>query len=91
MLTGAQVLVPSGSAVLLVTVPPGYQAALSVLSGTIYVGGGGTAVTTSTGGPVTGYALLPGVPVTASPSPLFAVAGAGGGTVTCGVFLAGPR
>jgi hypothetical protein len=89
VLTAGQVLVPSGSAVSLGTVPPGFQAALSVPGGTVYVGNGGTAVTTSTGAPVTGYALLPGVPVTASPSPLFAIAPSG--TVACGVFLAGPR
>ena len=80
---------PSGSAVPLVTVAAGYQAALSVPGGTVYVGSDGTAVSTSTGAPVSGYALLPGNPVTGVPAPLFAISASG--TVPCGVFLAGPR
>ena len=80
---------PSGSAVPLVTVAAGYQAALSVPGGTVYVGSDGTAVTSATGAPVSGFALLPGNPVTGAPAPLFAISG--GGTVACGVFLAGPR
>ena len=88
MISAGQVLVPSGSAVPLVTVPGGFQAALSVPGGTVYVGDG-TSVTTTTGAPLSGFALLPGTPVTAAAGTLFAISASG--TVACGVFLAGPR
>lgn len=90
MLNPYQCAVTAGSAVSLGVVQPGFQAAVSVTAGTIFIGAG-TAVTTSTGMPISSYALLPGNPVSGSPSTLWAIGGTGGGTVSVGVALAGPR
>lgn len=91
MITASVVPVPPGSAVSLATVPGGYQAALSLTAGTVYIGDS-TAVTATIGAPLSAsYALLPRVPPTAAPSVLYAVAGTGGGTIPVGIFLSGPR
>jgi hypothetical protein len=88
VISANQVAVPSGSAVSLMTVPAGFTCALSPAAGTIYVGNG-TAVTSTTGAPVTAYSVLPPNPPTGAPAPLWAIAAAG--TVPTGVFLGGPR
>ena len=79
---------PSGSAVPLTVVPAGCGVAVSAFGGTIYLGTSGS-VTTASGAPLSGFCPLPPVPVSSAPSPLFAVSG--GGTVTAGWILAGPR
>jgi hypothetical protein len=86
MITTAQVAVP-GSAVSLVTVPPGATVALSIPGGTVYAGGAG--VTSSTGAPITGYVALPPNAPTGSATTLYAVAASG--TVSCGVIVVTPR
>lgn len=88
MLTASQVPV-AGSAVPLVTLAPGIQAAVSAFGGTIFVGTSGS-VTTSTGAPIAGYCPLPPIPPTAQGTTLYAIA-AGSGTVATGVILTGPR
>ena len=85
VITPVQVPVPSGSAVPLGLVPPAAQAALSVPGGTVYVG---TGVTTSTGTPLTGYALLPPNPPSGTPVQLYAISASG--TVTAGMILSTP-
>jgi hypothetical protein len=84
----SQVSVPAGSAVPLGLVPPGAQAAVSSYAGTIYIGAG-TGVTTSTGMPVSGYALLPPNGPTGAPTQLYAIAGSG--TIGAGFLTATPR
>ena len=86
MISAAQVAVPNGSAVTLVTMPPGSQVTLTVPGGTIYVGG--TGVTAAAGAPVTGVVPIAN-PVSGSATVLSAIAAAG--TVTAGVISATVR
>jgi hypothetical protein len=72
----SQVAVPAGSAVPLGLVPPGAQAAVSSYAGTVYIGAG-TALTSSTGMPVYGYALPPPNAPTGAPTQLYGITAAG--------------
>ena len=88
MIVPSQVSVPAGSAVPLGLIPPGAQAAVSSYGGTVYLGAR-TGVTSSTGMPVYGYALLPSNPPTGAPAQLYGIAAAG--TIAAGSLVATPR